>query len=166
MKKLLKWIGIAFVGLFVLVLVFGGKGTGTKMKNSFEAGFEAGSKSGKTTTNSYQELSRKDNGTVENVSVLVASGETKGATIAKELLKTCKKQCNISLYDDRKAYDLQSEYDQLMKTGATKQSDLDAWKKQNYVYVADHLIGYQEFSSNTYAAYPFRDSQYKELKGQ
>ena len=114
----------------------------------------------------YEVLSKRDNGNVENIDVLVTSGETNGQAIALEVKKTCKKLCNINIYDDKKAFELQTQYDEMMDNSSTQPSDLQAWKKTNYVFVGDHLIGYMEFSSDTYDEYPYKDWYYKELKGE
>ena len=112
----------------------------------------------------YKILSRKDNTTVENISVLVSVGEINGEAIAMEVKKTCQKKCNIDIYDDQKAYDLVMAYDKMMGNIDTPQSNLTDWKVKNYVYVGDHYIGMFDFSTETYKTYPFRDWYYKELK--
>ncbi len=114
----------------------------------------------------YEVLSKRDNGNVENVDVLVTPGETNGQAIALEVKKTCKKQCNINIYDDKKAFELQTQYDEMMVSSSTQPSDLQTWKEKYYVFVADHLIGYMEFSADAYDEYPYRDWYYKELKGE
>lgn len=112
----------------------------------------------------YKILSQKDNKTVENISVLVSAGEINGEAIAMEVKKTCQKKCNIDIYDEQKAYDLQMAYDQMMGNIDTPQSNLTSWKVKNYVYVGDHYIGTVDFETGTYSTYPFRDWYYKELK--
>lgn len=112
----------------------------------------------------YEVLSKRDNGNVENADVLVTSGETNGEAIALEVKKTCKKPCNINIYDDKKAFDLQTQYDEMMCDSSTQSSDLQTWKEKNYVFVGDHLIGYMEFSADAYDEYPYKDWYYKELK--
>jgi len=165
MKKIFKWGGIAFVILIVLSVVFGGKGnTGTTMKESFEAGMKAGQGQSPTSNASFQEISRKDVGVVENIGVLVTPGTTNIESIASEVKKTCKKQCNISIYDDKKAHDLQETYDKMMSTLATEPSDLDDWKDKNYIYVADHFVGYRDFASDSFNDYPYKDAFYDEMK--
>lgn len=160
MNKMLKWVGIALVVLVVLSVAFGGKGgdAGSKAQNAFKAGMEAGQQQAK-----YQELARKDAGAVENISVLVGPGGSDTQPIAQEVKRTCNKQCNINLYDDKKAFELQEQYDAMMADSNTKPADLEAWKKANYVYVADHLVGYVEFSSGSFDDFPFKDSYYREL---
>lgn len=113
----------------------------------------------------YEVLSRKDNGNVENISILVSVASS-GEVSAKDVKKTCKKQCNIDVYDDKKAYDLNAQYDQMMGLSTTQSSDLTAWKEKNYVFVGDHYVGSIMFEDDSYNDYPFRDWYYKELKGE
>jgi hypothetical protein len=108
----------------------------------------------------YEILDKQANKAVENISVLVKEDETEGEAIAMEVKGTCTKPCNISVYDTRKAFDLNQSYKNL-----TDQAQIEAWRKQNYVYVADHLIGDINFELGTYSPYPLRDWQYDELKG-
>lgn len=99
--------------------------------------------------------------TVTNYSVLVAAG-TDAKGVAEDVKKKCTdKPCNISVYDDRKALELDEQYKTLSTSG-----EMEAWKKQHYVYVADHLLGWIDFSTGTYQEYPNKDWYYKELKGE
>lgn len=111
----------------------------------------------------YQIIDKQENSAVENYKVLIKSGED-SKTVVDTVKKQCQKQCNIEVYNDRKALDLEKQYDDLI-SAQTAPQDLEAWKKQNYVYVADHLVGYMDFSTNSYQAYPFKDKLYQELKG-
>ena len=113
----------------------------------------------------YEILSRVEGKTDENISILIKVGETNPKGIAEEVQKSCKKQCNISLYDDKKAYELNDQYDKMMGTSGTQPSDLQDWKKKNYVFVAEHLVGQVGYSFGPYDDYPFKDWYYKELKG-
>lgn len=146
MKKVLKWIGIIFVAFIVLVIVVGGKGSRDKAKQE--------------SVKAYEVLSQEEASNVENYNLLVkSSSEAKSS--AEEIKKSCKKSCNIAVYDDKKAYDLEVEYKKL-----TDQKEIDTWKKTNYVFVADHLVGNIDFETGTYKEYPYRDWYYKELKGE
>ena len=114
--------------------------------------------------NHYEIVDKKDNGNVENYKVLIKTGYDAKATIV-EVKKECKKPCNIDIYDDRQALVLQKEYDAMMGTLNTKPQDLQTWKQKNYVFVADHLVGYVSFDTGDYQEYPYKDWYYKELKG-
>jgi hypothetical protein len=111
----------------------------------------------------YELLSRKDNGSVENISILVPAA-AEGEASAKDVKKTCKKMCNIDVYDDKKAYNLNAQYDEMMGRPTTLSSDLTAWKEKNYVFVGDHYVGSIMFEDESYNDYPFRDWYYRELK--
>lgn len=95
--------------------------------------------------------------TVENLWVLVKPG-TNAEVVATEVKKTCSRACNISIYDDQKAYELDYQYTQLDSSEA-----MTAWKEKYYVFVADHLVGSVNFGSGVYSEYPYRDWYYEEL---
>jgi hypothetical protein len=99
------------------------------------------------------------NGRVENYEILIQSGAY-GKAAALDVKKQCKKPCNIFVYDSAKAQQLQREYDEI-SDGASA----TIWMQENYVYVADHLVGNIDFETGEYTAYPYRDSQYRELGG-
>lgn len=146
MKKVFKWIGILFVAFIVLTIIIGSKGSQDKAKQE--------------NTKAYEILSQEELSNVENYNLLVKnSSEAKSS--AEVVKKSCKKACNIAVYDDKKAYDLEMEYKKL-----TDQKEIDAWKKTNYIFVADHLVGSIDFETGTYKEYPYRDWYYKELKGE
>lgn len=97
---------------------------------------------------------------LENFEVLIQPNEPDPKGLAFDVKKKCNSPCNIYLYDDEKALNLQLAYDDM---------DIDernAWIKQNYVFVADHTVGNINFElPNDYNDYPFRDWQYRELGG-
>ncbi len=117
------------------------------------------------TNTSYKILEQSDNGSVENYKVLVNSGD-EGKAIALEVKNTCSKSCNIDVYDDKRALELQKEYDSMMGSLDTQPADLQAWKTNNYVFVADHFLGYMSFDTDEFMEYPYKDWYYRELKGQ
>jgi len=51
----------------------------------------------------HEILARVEDKTDENISVLINVGENNPKSIADEVQKSCKKKCNITLYDDKKA---------------------------------------------------------------
>lgn len=165
MKKIMKWVGIAFA-VIIVISIIGSAGSNSGSENTSATSSPAEQTTEQESAFDYEILSRKEEKTVENISVLIQPGETQGEAIANEIKTTCKKPCNISLYDDRKAFDLQTDYDNMMGESSTTVDDLEAWKKQNYVFVADHHTGYMDFDTETYSDYPFRDWYYKELKGE
>lgn len=113
---------------------------------------------------SYEVVKKEVNSTVENYKVLIPAGED-GKAVAQEVQKSCGKPCNISVFDDRKALDLQVEYDTMMGDLDTPISAPQDWKKKNYVFVADHLVGDIMFDTKEWDEYPYRDWYYKEQGG-
>lgn len=110
----------------------------------------------------YEVVGSEELSTVENYWVLVKSGQTKEALedFIREFKKDkCKKPCNVSLYDEKRAAELDIEYKKL-----TTMEAQNSWKEKNYIYVADHLVGWMSFDSDSYWEYPYKDWYYKELK--
>lgn len=113
----------------------------------------------------YEKIEYKSSKLVDNLYYLYTGGDTSKVeveTVVKEIkTNDCKKSCNISLYDNKEALYLDLESMEI--------SDIDKeneWRKKNYIFVADHLIGYLEFSTDSYISYyPYRDSLYNEIKG-
>lgn len=115
----------------------------------------------------YEIVEKIEDKNDENMSVLISPGETNVEAIALEVKKTCKKSCNISIFDDKEALKLDSEYSKLSSSEA-----MTEWKKKNYVFVAEHLVamvGYgdsENWGFGPYSEYPMKDWYYKELKGE
>lgn len=57
----------------------------------------------------------------------------------------CSMDCNISLYDEKKAYDLDTEYNKLANQG--KFQEAENHKKQNEKYLEEHLVGFYDFDN-------------------
>lgn len=113
----------------------------------------------------YETLARVEGKTDETISVLIKPGEQNPKGIAEEVQKSCKKKCNITLFDDKKAYELDSEYTNKMMTYEVTVAEREAWKKKNTVFLADHLVATVGYSFGDYSEYPLKDSYYRELKG-
>jgi hypothetical protein len=109
----------------------------------------------------YEELP-----TVENFTFYY-SGEDKSEKYLESLTRkikseVCKKPCNINLFDDKKAAELDNE----MRTIKSETEEKE-WKRKNYVYVADHYPAYLEFEGDgIFFYYPYKDWAYDELKSQ
>lgn len=114
----------------------------------------------------YEILARVEDKTDENISVLIKAGETNPKGIAEEVQKSCKKKCNVTLFDDKKAYELDSEYTNKMMSYDVTVAQREAWKKKNTVFLADHLVATVGYSFGDYSEYPMKDWYYKELKGE
>lgn len=109
------------------------------------------------------QLNYENRPTVENYAFLF-TGTDKSESHLKEVLQQikeekCKKQCNVDLYDDKQAYELDKQYRDL---GSLE--EMTEWKNKNYVFVADHLVGDIMFDEFSY--YPMKDSFYEEKKQQ
>jgi hypothetical protein len=180
----------AIAGLWIIVIILGGTGDPQKSQpqpvvstegcigpdgkriglsqsecDKFNNAWKKGQES-KTSTNqlSYEVLDRNENNTVENYKVLINEGDD-GKAVAMEVKKACKKPCNISVFDNKSALQLDKDYDDMMGTLTTTPQEIEAWKQKNYVFVADHLVIYKSFELEDYEEYPYWDSYYKQLKG-
>lgn len=158
LKKILKWILIAFIGFVVLAVLIGS--SNKDAKKSFEAGRNDAIQEDKQ----YERLNYEDVGNVENLDILFKGDDKSKENIekvAREIKKDqCKKPCNISIFDDKQALELDLAYRKL-----TSGAEMDAWKQKNYIFVADHLLGYLEFEGEgIFFYYPHKDWYYKELK--
>lgn len=74
----------------------------------------------------------------------------------------CTKACTIAIYDTAKAYALDQE-----RLLITSDTTMENWNKNNYIYVANHFLGYLpyiQYAPFTY--YPYKDSYYKQLQSE
>lgn len=110
-----------------------------------------------------QKLGYEESKTVENFFYLFLGNEKSKENlerIAKDIkTKECKKPCNISLFDDKRAYELDRE-----RSNLTTKEAIDAWNNKDYIYVAEHLLGQLTFDTDTFLYYPLKDWFYEELK--
>lgn len=167
-----KKVLLIFGGLTLLSFMLIGSTSKDKFNEGLETGKQISSSSPETQAEdkskvNYSVASHEDVGNVENYWLLIETQDKSKVNLerfAKDFKKDkCKKDCNVSLYDDKKAVDLDIEYYQKLTTIEAQ----NEWKKKNYVYVADHLLGYLMFGKDPYySEYPYRDWYYKELKGQ
>jgi len=160
------------IGVVILLIAIG-TATGNQNNPKQQSNSETEQKQETTQTASptpkleYEIVDRIDNKSDENISILIKSGESNPEGIALEIKKSCKKNCNISLYDDKKAFELESQYSKLSSSEA-----MTKWKKDNYVFVAEHFVatvGYgstENWGYGPYSEYPMKDWYYKELKGE
>lgn len=109
-------------------------------------------------TNKYQQLNYRDSNSVANYYYLYESPDHKKETLkalAEKLkMQRCKKACISNFYDDKKAYALDTE-----RLSITKNTVMDQWNKDNYVYVAEHYLGYLG-TTGEFSYYPFKDWYY------
>lgn len=170
MKKLLLIIG----GGFLVLVILGSIGKNSSdSQNSVqpEQKQETVSEASPAPKLEYEMLDRTENKLDENISVLIKPGELDPKAIAEDVHKNCKKSCNVSIYDDKKAFDLDVEYTKMLSYDYTVEQRT-AWKEKNTVFLADHLVatvGYGDkagWGFGAYKEYPLKDSYYKELKGE
>ena len=166
MKKVLLILGGGFLLLIVLGLI--GKGSSTEQATGQS---DSGKQETVTETVSqpafeYEILARIEDNADENISVLIKPGEANPQGIAEEVQKSCKKKCNVTLFDDKKAFELDAEYTNKMMSYDVTVAEREAWKKKNTVFLADHLVATVGYSFGPYSEYPLKDSYYKELKGE
>jgi hypothetical protein len=128
----------------------------------------------------YSVISDENNASVNNYNILIVNkdySESQLQTLAFRVKEEmCDGNCNINIFDSRQAYgfnkrmDIEEERlsDQLMN----QQIDIDGYNSQKerierkyYVHVADHFVGWLEFSTGTFTYYPFQDTRYQELGG-
>jgi hypothetical protein len=114
----------------------------------------------------YERLGYRDSKNVEIFYYLYTlpdkSQDVLQVAAVERRLADCKKACIVNFYDDKKAYDLD-----MQRLTITSKNVMEEWNKKNYIYVADHYLGYQGPSVvDTFAYYPFRDWYYKKIKGQ
>lgn len=164
MKKLLLIIGGGFLVLVILGSI-GNNSSSSQPTTQPEQKQEVAQVS-PTPKLEYETLARVEDKVDENISVLIKAGETNPKGIAEEVQKSCKKKCNITLFDDKKAFELDAEYTNKMMSYDITVAQREAWKKKNTVFLADHLVATVGYSFGDYSEYPMKDWYYKELKGE
>lgn len=111
--------------------------------------------------NEYETVDRQDSQTTENHYYLLKTSDLSEENIqriARQIKqKECKKQCNLFLYDDEQAAQLDMAYNQLTTSEA-----MTDWKESNYVYVAEHNIG--QVINDEFSYYPLKDWYYEQMK--
>lgn len=128
----------------------------------------------------YEVLKNTNTGAVQNFDVFVTTEDKSKSNVQKIAnglrKKLCSKNCNISIYDDKKAWKLEREYDDLeyslgkqVSLGQISQSKfrkkMDDWDKKNYCFMAEHMLGFLSFESEAVFYYMFKDAKYKDLGG-
>lgn len=161
MKKLLLIIGGGFLLIVVLGLIGMSNSDSPTQPEKQAVVVEATPKP----AFEYETLARVEDKTGENISILIKPGEPNPKGLAEEVQKSCKKKCNITLFDDKKAFELDAEYTNKMMSYDVTVAERETWKKKNTVFLADHLVATVGYSFGAYSEYPLKDSYYRELKG-
>ncbi|MGL1902093.1 MAG: hypothetical protein OCC49_08160 [Fibrobacterales bacterium] len=80
-------------------------------------------------------------------------------------------RCTMNIFDNKRAYSLYAKRLELIKNDFGQDYGTDAhkwaqrkWDKQNYVFIADHLVGVYYFGGDIFY-FPYRDDYYISLKG-
>ena len=111
-----------------------------------------------------QQLGARQTASITNLYFLYLGKDKslqKLATIALQLRhQYCISLCIVNLYDDKTAFAKDIE-----RVTITANTDMEAWNKKNYVFVADHYLGYLDAIANAqFVYYPFHDGYYKRAK--
>lgn len=113
----------------------------------------------------YLKLAENPSQNMTNVYFLWKSPDKTKETLASEALlikqKFCSKQCIIHFYDTRHAYLVDSE-----RIFITKDALMQEWNIKNYLYVANHYLGYLTDRPNpSFSYYPYKDAYYRSRVG-
>lgn len=145
-NKWIKYSVIAFVVLFIIAGISGGNDDKQPTTDQSQETIQA---------TQYEVVVNEDNGNVQNIDALLLSAETSEDSVTSVVTEIkeneCNKRCNISLFDDKEALELDVEYRTL-----TDGDEMTAWKAEHYDFVADHLLGYMMVDNETVDYYPYK----------
>ena len=112
----------------------------------------------------YKILKKETEGVGINAALLYEGGDPEQAKrIALDYKKTCASDCNVEIWDNREAFNVNSAYDQKYADYSFEESQ--AWEQENLILVAEHFIGWIIFSeSGVWQEYPLKDWRYQEIK--
>ena len=106
-------------------------------------------------TQRYEGLNYQDLPEFEHYNFLITTSDNSKENIEKIARKIkeeeCRKKCNIVIWDDRKAYDLDKE-----RSTQSSESMIEEWDKANQGYIAEHLIGILEYRNEKFSYYPLK----------
>jgi len=114
--------------------------------------------------NSVEELGARKTASIINLYFLYKGSdktEITMATVAHGLRdKYCVSPCIINIYDDKTAFEKD-----IQRVTITSNVVMENWNRQNYVFVADHYLGYLDAVQDAqFVYYPFHDGYYKRVK--
>lgn len=119
-----------------------------------------GAKQGQDTI--YRQLEHEEFPKEENYYFLYFSADTSQKTLTKTALylkkNLCKKSCTINFYDNIHAYILDRS-----RVNITSDSNMQTWNDENYIFVANHYLGYLSFNQPSFSYFPFEDNYYTKL---
>lgn len=111
-----------------------------------------------------QLLSSRQSGNINNLYFLYLESDKSQNTVTDIAIRLrrqyCTTGCIINIYDDKNAYSKD------MERITIKSIDImNEWNKNNYIFVADHYLGYLDINHNAvFAYYPFHDWYYRTHK--
>jgi hypothetical protein len=114
----------------------------------------------------YTKLGYRESPDIQNFYFLYSSQDKSKDTLAKlanQIRKSdCIKLCIINFYDDMHAYTVDME-----RINITIPQVMDDWNQRNYIFVAEHYLGYSGPDANaSFAYYPFKDWFYHQSTSQ
>ncbi len=110
----------------------------------------------------FRQLEHEEFQQLENYYYLYTSADTSQSTLQKTALylkkNLCKKPCTINFYDNSHAYTLDRQ-----RVTLGTDTDMQMWNAENYVFVANHYLGYLGTTQNTFSYFPYQDAYYQKL---
>jgi hypothetical protein len=109
-------------------------------------------------------ITSRQTGSIKNFYFIYQASDKSTSTVSDVALRLrqqyCKMYCVINLYDDVNAYTIDME-----RLTITSNQVMETWNKKNYIFVADHYLGYLDpVPEATFTYYPFHDWYYNQLK--
>jgi hypothetical protein len=147
------------IGVIVVIIVFAILKSASDNKTTTQSAQPSAKRDATKAKLDYVLVHQDENNRVENYEIVIMPG-TGGEAAALDVKRECEKPCNIFVYDTVEAQKLDREYHDISNGESAAK-----WKQDNYVYVADHLVGSIDFETGKWSAFPYRDWQYKELGG-
>jgi hypothetical protein len=114
----------------------------------------------------YEQLTHKNKSANEFDFLILMEDKSEESmdALAREIRrkKCSRSDCDILFYDDRRAFELDMAQYDIMNP-----EELKKWDAENYIFIADHHIGYlSSLISEDFNYYPLKDWHYEELKKQ
>ena len=108
-----------------------------------------------------REIGGRKTSKIVNLYFLYLGADKSEKTVADVAMRLrqqyCTQLCIINIYDEKPAFDKD-----IQRVSITSNDVMKAWNKANYVFVADHYLGYLDaVPEASFNYYPFHDSYYK-----
>jgi hypothetical protein len=112
----------------------------------------------------YEILEKETTKLIQNFDILILPNNITEEKIEELIIhiqgEECIKSCNIFVWDNKRAYELDGQRRNLLSM-----NEINQWDEKNYVFVAEHNIASQTFDTDFVWMYPLKDWYYEELKG-